>query len=127
MLDFPRWKVWSIILTVVIGVLFAIPSLIPETTAARLGLAGMPRINLGLDLSGGSHILLEADTADVAKQRLAQMEETVRAEMRRQTPRIEIGDISTSGGRLSFFVRDIAQLDAAVERIRTLTQPVGMG
>ena len=57
---------------------------------------------------------------------LAQMEETVRAEMRRQTPRIEIGDISTSGGRLSFFVRDIAQLDAAVERIRTLSQPVGM-
>ena len=127
MLDFPRWKVWSIILTVVVGVLFAIPSLMPETTAARLGLAGMPRINLGLDLSGGSHILLEADTADVAKQRLAQMEETVRAEMRRQDPRIDIGDISTSGGKLSFLVRDIAQLDAAVERIRTLTQPVGMG
>jgi preprotein translocase subunit SecD len=126
MLDFPRWKVWSIILTVVVGVLFSIPSLMPEATAARLGLSGFPRINLGLDLSGGSHILLEADTADVAKQRLAQMEETVRAEMRRQTPKIDIGDISTSGNRLSFLVRDIAQLDAAVERVRTLTQPTGM-
>jgi preprotein translocase subunit SecD len=126
MLDFPRWKVWSTILTLLIGVLFAIPSLMPEATAARLGLGSMPRINLGLDLSGGSHILLEADTADVAKQRLALMEETVRTEMRRGTPKVDIGDISTAGGRLSFMVRDIAQLDAAVERIRTLTQPAGM-
>src|SRR5690349_5853383 len=127
MLDFPRWKVWSIVLTLVVGVFLAVPSLMSETTAARIGLGSLPRINLGLDLSGGSHILLEADTADVAKQRLAQMEETVRTEMRRGDPRIDIGDISTSGGRLSFFVRNIAQLDAAVERIRTLTQPVGMG
>ena len=126
MLDFPRWKVWSIILTVVVGVLLAIPSLMPEATATRLGLDRLPRINLGLDLSGGSHILLEADTADVAKQRLALMEETVRTEMRRGTPKVEIGDISTAGGRLSFLVRDIAQLDTAVERVRTLTQPTGM-
>ena len=126
MLDFPRWKVWSIILTVVVGVLLAIPSLMPEATATRLGLDHLPRINLGLDLSGGSHILLEADTADVAKQRLALMEETVRTEMRRGTPKVEIGDISTAGGRLSFLVRDIAQLDTAVERVRTLTQPTGM-
>ena len=126
MLDFPRWKVWSIILTVVVGVLLAIPSLMPEETATRLGLDRLPRINLGLDLSGGSHILLEADTADVAKQRLALMEETVRTEMRRGTPKVEIGDISTAGGRLSFLVRDIARLDTAVERVRTLTQPTGM-
>lgn len=126
MLDFPRWKVWSIIVTVVVGMLLAIPSLIPEATSARLGITGLPRINLGLDLAGGSHILLEADTADVAKQRLALMEENVRTEMRRGEPKIEIGDISTAGGTLSFFVRDTTQLDTAVERIRTLTQPAGM-
>src|SRR5688500_6200608 len=108
MLDFPRWKVWSIILTVMVGVLLAIPSLMPEATATPLGLDRLPRINLGLDLSGGSHILLEADTADVAKQRLALMEETVRTEMRRGTPKVEISDISTAGGRVSFLVRDIA-------------------
>jgi preprotein translocase subunit SecD len=126
MLDFPRWKVWSIVLTLVAGVIFAIPSLMPEATAARLGLGGFPRINLGLDLSGGSHILLEADTKDLSRQNLARMEETVRTEMRRADPRIEIGDISTAGGRLSFMVRDISQLDAAVERTRTLTQAVGV-
>ncbi|MEH3106155.1 MAG: protein translocase subunit SecD [Sphingomonas fennica] len=126
MLDFPRWKIWSIVLLLGAGVLLAIPSLIPETTAARLGLGGAPRINLGLDLSGGSHLLLEADTADVARQRLGQMEEQIRTEMRRAEPRVDIGDISTAGGRLSFFVRDSRQLDTAVERIRTLTNGVGI-
>lgn len=124
MLDFPRWKVWAVIVTTVIGILFAVPSLVPE----RLWPAGLPgpRINLGLDLSGGSHILLEADTADVAKQRLAQMEETIRTEMRRNQPRIAIGDISTAGGRISFFVRDAGQVDPAVERVRALTTGVGV-
>ncbi|WP_116090629.1 protein translocase subunit SecD [Sphingomonas crusticola] len=126
MLDFPRWKVIWIWLLLLAGVALAVPSLMPESVAGRLGLAGMPRINLGLDLSGGSHLLLEADTADLAKQNLQRMEDTIRTEMRRGDTRIDIGDISTAGGRLSFFVRDIGQLDAAVERARTQTQAVGV-
>ena len=127
MLDFPRWKIWSILAVVAIGIAFAIPSLIPEAVLARIvNVDRVPRINLGLDLSGGSHILLEADTADVARQRVAAMEDSVRAEMRRGTPNVDIGEISTAGGSLSFMVRDSSQLDAAVERIRGLTQGVGV-
>jgi len=126
MLDFPRWKVWSIILILVIGVALSIPSLMPEATANRLGLGGLPRINLGLDLSGGSHLLLEADTEDLVKQNLAKMEEQVRTEMRRGDPKIDIGDISTSGGRLSFLVRDVTQIDAVRERLLPLTSGAGM-
>ena len=128
MLDFPRWKVWSVSLIVLVGVLLAIPSLIPEAWLSRVANPErVAQINLGLDLSGGSHILLEADTADVAKQRLTLMEETVRTEMRRNEPRIEIGDISTAGGKVAFMVRNVAQLDAAMERIRELTRPIGVG
>jgi protein-export membrane protein SecD len=128
MLDFPRWKVWGISLLCLIGIAFAIPSLFPESrVAAWPSIIPSARISLGLDLAGGSHLLLEADTSDVAKQRLEQMEETVRLGLRRHTPRIEIGDISTSGGRLSFLVRDPAQVDAAVEFARNQTQPVGLG
>ena len=72
MLDFPRWKRVWICFVLACGVLLAIPSLIGETQAKRFGVGFLPRINLGLDLSGGSHILLEADTADVTKARLAQ-------------------------------------------------------
>lgn len=126
MLDFPRWKVWSICLTLAVGILLSIPTFIPESTAQRWGLGGMPRVNLGLDLSGGSHLMLEADTADLAKQNLTRMEELVRTEMRRADPPIAIGDISTTGGRLSFFIRDGSQVDAAVERVRALSNPSGM-
>lgn len=127
MLDFPRWKVWAVILTTVIGVLLAVPSLLPErTVSAWPKWIPHAQIPLGLDLRGGSRLLLEADTADVAKQRISLMEESVRTEMRRAAPRIEISDISVQDGALSFFIRDVSRLDAAVDLVRRLTQGVGL-
>jgi preprotein translocase subunit SecD len=125
-LDFPRWKVWLISLTIGIGILFAVPSLLPSQAKSRWP-SWLPKetISLGLDLAGGSQLLLEADMNDAAKQRLSAMEDSAATELRR-APRIDIGDISTAGGRLSFMVRNPRQLDAAVERLRTLTQPVGL-
>jgi preprotein translocase subunit SecD len=127
MLDFPRWKVWSIVGALALAVLFAIPSFVPERTLAQVPYgAKLPRINLGLDLAGGSYLLLEADTSDVAAARLETKRDEVAAEMRRGNPRISIGDISTRGGRLSFMVRDPAQVDAARERLLPLTNGAGL-
>ena len=127
MLDFPRWKKWLVILTTVIGVLFALPSILPPSVTSYFPARfAATKINLGLDLSGGSHLLLEADVRDVEKQRLSRMEESVRLEMRRADPKIDIGDISTIGGELSFFVRSPSQVDAAVEKARGLTTGIGV-
>src|SRR3954468_12694648 len=120
MLDFPRWKVLSIWALIAFGVLLSIPSFIPRSVTDRWPVH-LPRINLGLDLAGGSHLLFEADTDDVARQRLEAMDETIVAEMNRASPRIGIGDVSRQDGKLSFMVRDPTQLDAAVEKVRTLT------
>ena len=127
MLDFPRWKIWSIWLVIAFGIIFSVPSFFPKAEVAAWP-AYVPRaqINLGLDLAGGSQLLLEADVRDAAKQRLQAMEDQVTNELRRSEPRIAIGDVSTQGGRLSFMVRDPAQFDAAYERMRTLSQPVGL-
>jgi preprotein translocase subunit SecD len=127
MLEFPRWKVWLVSLVVAVGVLLSIPSLVAGTPIAGNWPKWLPqyKISLGLDLAGGSHLLLEADAADAQKQRLQAMEDSVATELRRD-PRIEIGDISTAGGRLSFLVRDPRQVDAAVERMRNLTRPVAL-
>ena len=126
MLDFPRWKVWSIWLTIIVGILFAVPSMLPPDARQQYP-AFLPQstISLGLDLAGGSQLLLEADLADASKQRLQSMEDQVQTEFRRD-PRIQIGDVSITGGRLTFMVRDPRQVDAAVERLRTMTQPVGL-
>jgi preprotein translocase subunit SecD len=127
MLDFPRWKVWSVSLIILAGILLAIPSLLPKSQVERWP-AWLPsaRINLGLDIAGGSQLLLEADVADATKQRLQAKEEEVTTELRRGEPKIAIGDVSTAGGKLSFVVRDPTQIDAAFERMRTLNQPVGL-
>jgi preprotein translocase subunit SecD len=127
MLDFPRWKVWLVSLTILVGVLLAVPSLLPKDQVERWpGWLPSARVNLGLDIAGGSQLLLEADLADAGKQRLQAKEEEVTTELRRGEPRIQIGDVSTSGGKLSFVVRDPTQLDAAFERMRSLSQPQGL-
>ena len=113
MLDFPRWKVlW------VWGVLLALCALaLPSFTFLGIDrvLPTARKINLGLDLAGGSYLLLEADTADLAGSRLETMRDQVQTEMRRASPRIEIGDISTRDGQLSFMLRDSSKVDAARE------------
>ena len=115
MLDFPRWKVlwvWGVLLALC---LLAVPSFLPERVTNNWGSIPHPRINLGLDLAGGSYLLLEADTADLAGSRLETMRDQVQTEMRRASPRIEIGDISTRDGQLSFMLRDPSKVDAARE------------
>ena len=127
MLEFPKWKVWLVSLVVALGVLLSIPSLISGTPYSGAWPKWLPhyKVNLGLDLAGGSHLLLEADAQDALKQRLQAKEDEVATELRRD-PRIDVGDISTAGGRLSFLVRDPTKVDAAVERLRRLSQPVAL-
>jgi preprotein translocase subunit SecD len=123
MLDFPLWKKLSLWAVTLAASLLALPSL--------AGLAGFgwpaglpdPQVNLGLDLAGGSHLLLEAKAADVRAQRLDNMEETVRQLMRNADPRIRIGDVSTAGGQLSFILENAADID----RARGLIEPAMQG
>lgn len=122
MLDFPKWKVWAVWLSIAVCFLLAIPSFVPENMRERWpGWIPQPSINLGLDLAGGSSILLEADTADLARTRLAAKRDEIETEFRRQDPRIDIGDISMRDGTISFMVRDVAKVDAARERLLQLT------
>lgn len=124
--EFPPWKVWSITIMLVIGVLLSIPSLLSESQRAQIpDFLPKPAINLGLDLSGGVHILLEAQTEDFLDQRIQEMSDDIELAMERNTD-IAIGDISRRGGRVTFTVRNEAQLDDAMERVRALTNGVGL-
>lgn len=112
--DFPRWKVVSIIALLVALMALAIPSFLPEsTTDSWPRWVPHPRVNLGLDLAGGSRLLLEADTSDLTNSRIEAMRDQVQTALRRAQPAIEIGDISTAGGRVAFLLRDPSQVDAA--------------
>ena len=117
MLDFPVWKrIWLWGLTL-LAALAAVPSLVTQFGGTWPSMLPNPQVALGLDLAGGSQLLLEAQPADVAKQRLDAMDETVRTKLRDAKPRIQIGDVSTADGRLSFMLEDPSQVDAAREAL----------
>jgi preprotein translocase subunit SecD len=121
MLDFPRWKVWSVVATIVLCALLAIPTFVPEQTRATWPRwVPQPVVNLGLDLAGGSYLLLEADTKGVAASKVEAMRDQVRNAMRTD-PRVEIGDISVANGQLRFMVRDASKVDLARERLLGIT------
>ncbi len=127
MLDFPRWKIFSISLLLLFGVLMSVPSLLPSNVRGYWpSFLPQSTINLGLDLAGGSHILLEADPVDIRTQSIDTMEENIRTGMRSARPRIGIGEISREGGRLSFMVRDVNQVDATREILQGFTNGVGL-
>ncbi|TCM22462.1 preprotein translocase subunit SecD [Novosphingobium sp. PhB165] len=127
MLEFSTWKkAWYWALTLFFCVC-ALPSLVALTPNVRWPSAlPEPKINLGLDLAGGSRLLLEANRDQVTQQRLEGMEESVRTRLGQSEPRIAIGDVSSSGGKLSFTVRDPSQVDAAREAILPLTSGAGL-
>lgn len=123
MLEFPLWKkLWLWGLTLAASVL-ALPSLFNVAGLDWPAALPSPQVNLGLDLAGGSHLLLEAKASDVAAQRLENMEENVRQLMRNAKPRIRIGDVSTADNKLSFILDDAADID----RARGLIEPTMQG
>jgi preprotein translocase subunit SecD len=129
MLDFPRWKTISISIILLLGIIFSIPSFLPEKTLHSLPSFMQAKVNLGLDLAGGSHLLLEADIDDLRKTQLTSMEKTVRTAMRGERgpdDDIAIGELSVAGGKISFLVRDQAQLDDARERLFSQTRGAAM-
>ncbi|HEX8364327.1 MAG TPA: protein translocase subunit SecD [Allosphingosinicella sp.] len=125
MLNVSRWKLWSFGLLCLLAVLAALPSFIPARHAAWLGPLSENHINLGLDLAGGSELLLEAQISDLSRQRVEAMEDQVRTDMRRSN--IALDQVSTANNQLSFLVREPAQAAEALRKLRDQLQPGAFG
>ncbi|HEY1797073.1 MAG TPA: protein translocase subunit SecD [Stellaceae bacterium] len=79
MLYFAQWKVILICAVCALGVLFSLPNVF---TPAQLSFVPQEvphkQVNLGLDLRGGSYLLLEVDFAAAQKERLNTLVDSVR-------------------------------------------------
>ena len=82
MLYVSRWKMLAIVLTTLIICLFLVPSLVPERVVQSWPKWAQRQIVLGLDLQGGSHILLEVDAAAVRREKVGQLRDDVRRVLR---------------------------------------------
>ena len=81
MLQFEAWKKTLVILVAALGIIYAAPNLLPVEREGGGILPGQ-KINLGLDLQGGSHLLLRVDMDAVVEERLESVAETIRQEFR---------------------------------------------
>ena len=85
MLRLSRWKVILVVLAVLFGVVFTLPNALPQKTLDALpGWVPKQKLNLGLDLQGGSSILMQVDTVALKKERLTNLLEDVRNALREQ-------------------------------------------
>ena len=70
MLDFPRWKQILLWFVTAACAFATLPTVFAATGLAWPSVLPAPMINLGLDLAGGSHLLLEADSNQIRQLRL---------------------------------------------------------
>src|SRR5258706_14791632 len=82
MLYFTRWKALAIILTALVVCLCAVPNFFPEATVKGWPAWAQRRLVLGLDLQGGSYLLLEVDSNYVKKEKLDQSRDDARLALR---------------------------------------------
>jgi len=123
MLYFTRWKAAAIVLTALFICLFAVPNFLPEKMVLSWPKWAQRHVVLGLDLQGGSHILLEVDTKAVRKEML----ETLRDDMRRvlRDARIGYTGLVVRGNSAEVRIREGASADQAQTKLATLSQPLG--
>lgn len=126
MLYFSRWKTILIWLTVLVGLVYAAPNVLPRSVTDSLP-EFWPKntVTLGLDLQGGSYILLQIDRDSLEADRLQAIQDETRQLLRNE--RIGYSAISANGRTITVRLRDPAQADAAQEALEPLTQPISSG
>jgi preprotein translocase subunit SecD len=85
MIHFSRWKVLLIFIVCAMGLVFAAPNLFTKKDLAKFP-SWIPaaQLNLGLDLRGGSHLLLEVDIKSAVRDRMNNLVQAMRTELRRE-------------------------------------------
>lgn len=122
MLHFARWKTVTILAVCLVGTLIAMVNLAPRSAFPSWFPAR--QVSLGLDLRGGSYLLLEVDLNTVVRERLDSMIDGARTRLRAGNIRYVNLAADAANRRMGFRVLDTAQVPAAVAALRELANPV---
>jgi preprotein translocase subunit SecD len=122
MLYFSRFKALAIIMTALVVCLFAVPNFFPEAKVKTWPVWAQRHIVLGLDLQGGSYLLLEVDSNYVKKEKLDQVRDEVRRVLR--DAKIGYTGLAVRGDAVEVRVKEGDQ-QAALTKVRELSQPLG--
>ncbi len=124
MVQIPQWQRILIIVAVVLAVLYSAPNFVPKDKQAEI-LGGLPSwlphktVNLGLDLQGGSHILLQVDLNSVTKQRSDDLVSSLRPALRDKKLGYKRLSVIPGGG-VRVQLREAGDAQAVSQTIRSL-------
>jgi len=112
MLELSRWKIVLVVGSIIFGLLYSLPNVLPDPVLAQWpSFLPHQRLNLGLDLQGGSSLLYEVDTAALEKERLNDLMEEASSELR--DAQITFSRLAVNGNAVTLKISDPSQLEAA--------------
>jgi len=119
MLKFETWKVALILGLCALGIAFSAPNFLDRQTAEALpDFLPKQQINLGLDLQGGSHLLLEVKTSVVVNEHLESLVDSIRSELR--TARIRYSGLGKTANGVAVTIKDADRMQEAYDLVRGL-------
>ncbi|MBW9112066.1 protein translocase subunit SecD [Rhizobium cauense] len=120
------WLVFTYSVIIFLGILIALPNALPQSTLDRLP-SWLPhnRVSLGLDLRGGSHLVLEVDEADLTRERLQSLLQDARRVLREKN--IQTKSVVRNQSQIVVTLTDTAQTDEAVTQLKTLGNAIATG
>ncbi|MBB4234968.1 protein translocase subunit SecD [Rhizobium esperanzae] len=120
------WLVFTYTVIIFFGLLIALPNVLPQSVLQRVP-AWLPhaQVSLGLDLRGGSHLVLEVDEADLTKERLQSLLQDARRVLREKG--IQPKAVVRNQNQIVVTLADATQSDAAVTDLKTLANPISTG
>ena len=105
MIYFSNIKISSILLVIFIALMFAIPNFFSKDQLNSFpSFIPKQQVNLGLDLQGGSHLLLEVDTVEIIKERLENLNSDVRRVLKKNN--IQYSNFKNTDDNLKFVVEE---------------------
>ena len=123
MIYIERWKVILILAVCLLGVVYALPNALPRPAVEWLkthapALAPSQTVNLGLDLRGGSHLLLEVATDTVIDERMQELLDQTRTELR--NAKIGYTDLGLVNGAVHFKLTDPTQSEKTTDMVHEM-------
>jgi preprotein translocase subunit SecD len=122
MLFFTPWKAAAIVITALVICLFAVPNFFSESVVRAWPSWAQRHIVLGLDLQGGSHLLLEVDSNAVRKEMLQGEADDVLRVLRQG--RIPFTGRAIRGNSVEVHITRESDVDTALSKLRELSQPL---
>ncbi len=119
MFGYSKVKSWTVIITILVGIVFALPNFLPTSVYEK-----MPKnmrswfkpITLGLDLQGGSYLLMEVDTNNLINEKLAGLSDLTRSALRAE--KVRFSGLKVENDALVLKVLKAEDLNTVRETIR---------